>query len=60
MLRHLQQRLESLRRPTAPAAGVPREDDRHARWVEPVLVGEVVFRTCSVDRTTGRHAEHVG
>jgi bifunctional non-homologous end joining protein LigD len=41
----LQARLESLARPRHPfAADPPREDVRRARWVDPVLVGEVRYR----------------
>ena len=36
-------RLEELERPDPPLAGVPRPDARTARWVEPVLVGEVQY-----------------
>ncbi|ONI90795.1 hypothetical protein ALI144C_02230 [Actinosynnema sp. ALI-1.44] len=43
--RDLQARLEPLERPTHPFAETPPRDDvRRARWVEPVLVGEVVYR----------------
>ncbi|MBB5907252.1 bifunctional non-homologous end joining protein LigD [Actinoalloteichus hymeniacidonis] len=51
MLADLLDRLRPLERLTSPfAAPVPREHARHARWVEPRLVGEVVFRTWSPDR----------
>ncbi|GLZ42846.1 hypothetical protein Acsp05_64700 [Actinokineospora sp. NBRC 105648] len=41
----LQDRLHALERPRHPfAVDPPREDVRRARWVEPVLVGEVVYR----------------
>lgn len=41
-LRHLQELLDPLARATpAYSSEVPREHARHARWVEPVLVGEV-------------------
>ena len=41
----LQQRLEQLERGTHPfALTPPRDDTRRARWLRPVLVGEVVFR----------------
>ncbi|HET9127980.1 MAG TPA: non-homologous end-joining DNA ligase, partial [Propionibacteriaceae bacterium] len=36
-------RLEALERPDPPLAGVPREHARAARWVQPVLVGEVQY-----------------
>ncbi|MDT7727566.1 MAG: bifunctional non-ous end joining protein LigD [Actinomycetota bacterium] len=43
--RELQARLEKLERRTPPFADTPpREDVRRARWVEPELVGEVVYR----------------
>ncbi|MBG0569165.1 non-homologous end-joining DNA ligase [Actinoplanes sp. NEAU-A11] len=44
MLRQLSQQLASLHRSAPAVADVPREHARHARWVEPVLVGEVAFR----------------
>ncbi|GLZ37914.1 DNA ligase D [Actinokineospora sp. NBRC 105648] len=41
----LQDRLQALERPRHPfAVDPPREDVRRARWVDPVLVGEVVYR----------------
>lgn len=45
-LRDLHSRLTPLHRP-APALDepVPREHARHATWVEPVVVGEVAYRT---------------
>jgi bifunctional non-homologous end joining protein LigD len=48
-LRRLQQRLEPLRRRTAPAPDVPREHARRAVWVEPQLVGEVAYRSFTPD-----------
>jgi len=43
-LRMLRDRLAPLRRDTSPfAGGVPPEDARFARWVEPELVAEVAF-----------------
>ncbi|GAA3943156.1 non-homologous end-joining DNA ligase [Actinoplanes auranticolor] len=48
-LRHLQQELTPLTRSTPPLADVPREHARHARWVEPVLIGEVAFRNWTSD-----------
>ncbi|WP_305785331.1 non-homologous end-joining DNA ligase [Symbioplanes lichenis] len=44
-LRALSRRLEPLARTTPPLPDVPREHARHAHWVEPVLIGEVAFRT---------------
>ncbi|RSM67453.1 DNA ligase [Actinoplanes sp. ATCC 53533] len=44
-LRHLHQQLEPLERTTPPVPDVPRERARRAIWVEPVLVGEVEFRS---------------
>ncbi len=60
-LRDLHSRLAPLQRPDSPFhTVVPREHARHAHWVEPVLVGEVVYRTLTLNRTTGerrlRHA----
>jgi bifunctional non-homologous end joining protein LigD len=60
MLEHLHTILTPLARPTPAVPGIPRADTRGVHWVEPILVGEVSFRNCSVDRTTERHAEHVG
>ncbi|WP_338013242.1 non-homologous end-joining DNA ligase [Saccharothrix sp. CB00851] len=46
----MQRRLEGLRRSTSPfGTPVPREFARDARWVEPVLVGEVEFRHWTTD-----------
>lgn len=44
MLHDLHARLEPLAEP------VPREHARHAKWVEPALVGEVAYRAWSPDR----------
>jgi bifunctional non-homologous end joining protein LigD len=49
MLRQLQDQLAPLVRATPPVSDVPREHARHARWVEPVLVGEVAFRNWTPD-----------
>jgi bifunctional non-homologous end joining protein LigD len=49
MLRNLQARLEPLARDTAPAADVPRPVARDAHWVEPVVVGEVEYRSWTSD-----------
>ncbi len=48
MLSQLHRQLTSLSR-VRPAAEVPREHARHARWVEPVLIGEVAFRNWTPD-----------
>ncbi|MGN9777633.1 non-homologous end-joining DNA ligase [Micromonospora sp. H33] len=51
VLRDLQERLNSLRRADSPfGSPVPREHARHAVWVDPVLVGDVAFRTWTPDR----------
>lgn len=53
-------RLRPLRRPTSPFdEQVPREHARHARWVEPVLVGEVEYRLITRDGRL-RHASWRG
>ncbi|MEU8663609.1 non-homologous end-joining DNA ligase [Actinoplanes philippinensis] len=49
MLRQLQERFGLLQRTTAPVPDVPREHARHARWLEPALVGEVAFRNWTPD-----------
>ena len=54
-LRDLQQRLTPLHRDTPPVGEVPREHARGARWVAPLLVGEVVYRTLTTDLRL-RHA----
>lgn len=59
VLHQLLTRLEPTRRATAPVAGVPREHARHARWVQPSLVGEVAFRNWTVDGRL-RHASWRG
>ncbi|SNY62820.1 ATP-dependent DNA ligase [Paractinoplanes atraurantiacus] len=59
MLHHLQASLDAARRTTAPVPGVPRDHARHARWVEPTLVGEVAFRNWTVDGRL-RHASWRG
>ncbi|MFI6263862.1 non-homologous end-joining DNA ligase [Micromonospora sp. NPDC051006] len=49
-LRDLGERLRPLRRRDAPfASPVPREHARHAVWVDPVLVGDVTFRSWTPD-----------
>ncbi|MFL6124273.1 non-homologous end-joining DNA ligase [Actinophytocola sp.] len=56
-LRSLHARLASLERPTWPFTTAPaREDVRHAVWVEPVLVGEVVYRQFTRTDRRLRHA----
>ncbi len=48
-------KLEALTRPSSPfATPVPRRRARHARWVEPELVGEVEHRRWTNDRTLWR------
>lgn len=50
-LQDLSRRLADLRRRASPFdADVPSEDRRDAHWVEPVLVGEVVFAGWTTDR----------
>lgn len=50
-LRDLQQCLDPLRRRDSPFdQPVPREHARHAVWVEPLLVGDVTFRSWTPDR----------
>jgi bifunctional non-homologous end joining protein LigD len=50
-LRDLQQRLNRLRRPDSPFhEPVPREHARHAVWVDPLLVGDVTFRSWTPER----------
>jgi bifunctional non-homologous end joining protein LigD len=49
-LRHLAERLEPLRRATAPVGGrIPPEHTRDVVWVEPLLVGEVAYATWAPD-----------
>ena len=48
-LRLFEQHLEPLARATPPVADVPRDQARHAHWVEPVLIGEVAFRNWTPD-----------
>ncbi|MEU0154050.1 non-homologous end-joining DNA ligase [Micromonospora fulviviridis] len=51
VLRDLAARLEPLARPDPPFADpVPRDQARHAVWVDPVLVGDVTFRSWTPDR----------
>jgi bifunctional non-homologous end joining protein LigD len=59
MLGQLRERLEPLGRATAAVADVPREHARHARWVEPALVGEVAYRNWTPDGRL-RHASWRG
>jgi bifunctional non-homologous end joining protein LigD len=49
MLRQLHEQLTVIARGTPPISGVPREQARHAHWVEPTLVGEVAFRNWTPD-----------
>ncbi len=56
-LRDLHVRLARLARPTCPfTTEPPREDTRHAHWVEPVLVGEVVYRQFTRSDRRLRHS----
>jgi bifunctional non-homologous end joining protein LigD len=56
-LRDLHARLTRLERPSWPFTTTPpREDARHARWVAPVLVGEVVYRQFTRTDHRLRHA----
>jgi bifunctional non-homologous end joining protein LigD len=56
-LRDLHARLAPLERPTWPFTTVPpRENARHVHWVEPTLVGEVVFRQFTRTDHRLRHA----
>jgi len=56
MLRDLLAQLQPLRRPDSPFdEPVPGEDARKAHWVDPQLVGEVVYRTLTHDGRL-RHA----
>jgi len=48
-LHDLLARLRPLARPGPPLAGVPRANARGVHWVEPVLVGEVAYRTWTPD-----------
>jgi bifunctional non-homologous end joining protein LigD len=51
MLTDLARQLRPLRRDTSPFdPPVPRDQARHAHWVEPRLVGEVAYRTLTPDR----------
>jgi bifunctional non-homologous end joining protein LigD len=53
--RDLQQRLDTLARPTSPFIEPgPDRDTPATRWVEPVLVGEVEFRQWIVHPVTGQ------
>jgi bifunctional non-homologous end joining protein LigD len=56
VLTDLMRRLRPLARPTSPFDEVvPREHARKARWVDPVLVGEVEYRLVTRDGRL-RHA----
>jgi bifunctional non-homologous end joining protein LigD len=54
-LRQLQEQLAPLRRNTSPVPGIPRQHARNAQWVEPVLVGEVAYRTWTTPDGRLRH-----
>jgi bifunctional non-homologous end joining protein LigD len=49
MLAELQRLLAPWHRRTSPVADVPREHARGVQWVEPVLVGEVAYRSWTPD-----------
>ena len=56
-LRSLQAQLEPLERSTSPFTHeLSRDDARHARWVEPTVVGEVVYRQFTRTDRRLRHA----
>ncbi|SFB41094.1 bifunctional non-homologous end joining protein LigD [Amycolatopsis marina] len=58
-LEDLQRRLEPLHRATSPFdTVVPRDRARHARWVEPLIVGEVVYRKLTDNRNSERRLRH--
>jgi bifunctional non-homologous end joining protein LigD len=59
MLGDLQRQLAPWARRTAPVPDVPREHARGVQWVEPVLVGEVAYRTFTPDGRL-RHASWRG
>jgi len=60
-LRDLHARLVSLERPAHPfVVEPPREVTRHVRWVEPVLVGEVVYRQFTRTDRRLRHSSWRG
>ncbi len=59
MLRELQHALTPLHRTTATVPDVPREHARGVRWVEPVIVGEVLYRNWTPDGRL-RHASWRG
>ncbi|MBU2667040.1 non-homologous end-joining DNA ligase [Actinoplanes bogorensis] len=48
-LSHLQGEIQKITRAAPPVEGVPREQARHAYWVEPCLIGEVAFRNWTPD-----------
>jgi bifunctional non-homologous end joining protein LigD len=59
MLHELLRRLEPLQRPTSPFdSQIPRDRARNARWVEPHLVGEVVYRQLTNNRNDERRLRH--
>ena len=60
-LDQLMARLRPLTRPTSPFdENVPREHARHARWAEPVLVGEVEYRVITRDASATRPGRACG
>jgi bifunctional non-homologous end joining protein LigD len=59
MLADLQRRLAPWHRPGSAVPGIPREHARGVRWVEPLFVGEVAYRTWTPDGRL-RHASWRG
>jgi bifunctional non-homologous end joining protein LigD len=59
MLGELQRQLAPWARRTSPVPDIPREHARGVHWVEPVLVGEVAYRTFTPDGRL-RHASWRG
>lgn len=55
----LQAELDQRTRKTSPFVNAPREISRHARWVEPELVGEVAFTELTPDGYL-RHPSFIG
>jgi bifunctional non-homologous end joining protein LigD len=59
MLHDLARQLGPLRRSASPfSEPVPREHARDANWVQPRLVGEVVYRTRTLNRAGGSRLRH--
>jgi bifunctional non-homologous end joining protein LigD len=51
-LADLQKLLAPWKRTSPPITAIPREHARGVCWVEPVHVGEVAYRTWTLNRTT--------